>query len=206
MSKLYFYFGTMNAGKSVNLIKDAHNYEELGRSVIVIKPQLDSRGEAGKISCRIEGMNREAILFDENENLFDKLRYLIEEAWDNDEWLGAVFVDEAQFLTRKQAFELSHVPDYMDTPVLAYGLRTDAFGNAFEGSLALFELADSLKEIKTMCNYSDKKATMVLRFDDNGKVVTSGDTIQIGGNDHYKACSRKAYKRIMYDIHDERDL
>lgn len=206
MSKLYFHYGTMNAGKSVNLIKDAYNYEELGRIAIVIKPKLDSRGQAGQISCRIKGMQREAILFTETENLFDRLEPIISSLQEEGKRVGAIFVDEAQFLTREQVFQLSHIPDYLNIPVMAYGLRTDAFGHAFEGSLALFELADALKEIKTMCFHSDKKATMVYRMDENGNVVKSGDTIQIGGNDKYRACSRKEYKRMVYGIKSAEDL
>ena len=207
MSKLYFHYGTMNAGKSVNLIKDAYNYEELGRIAIVIKPQLDNRGDdARQISCRIEGMSREAILFNREDNLFDMLEPIIESLRSEDKRVGAVFVDEAQFLTREQAFQLSHIPDFLGVPVMAYGLRTDAFGHAFEGSLALFEIADALKEIKTMCYHSDKKATMVYRMDENGNVVKNGNTIEVGGNDKYRACSRKEYKRMVYGINSTEDL
>ena len=206
MSKLYFHYGTMNAGKSVNLIKDAHNYEEVGRVPIVLKPKLDSRGESGFISCRIEGMKRQAILFEQDENLFDKILPMIQQLKAEDKNIGAIFIDEAQFLTKEQVFQLSHIPDFMKVPVMAYGLRTNAFGELFEGSKALFELADSLKEIKTMCFHSDKKATMVYRMDKEGNVVTSGETIEIGGNDTYRACSRKVYKEKVLGVNSVANL
>lgn len=206
MSKLYFHYGTMNAGKSVNLIKDAHNYEEVGRVAIVLKPKLDSRGESGFISCRIEGMKREAILFEQDENLFEKILPIIQQLKVEGKSIGAVFIDEAQFLTKEQAYQLSHIPDFLKVPVMAYGLRTNAFGELFEGSKALFELADSLKEIKTMCFHSDKKGTMVYRMDKEGNVVTSGETIEIGGNDTYRACSRIEYKKAVHNIHSLDDI
>lgn len=202
MAKLYYMYGPMNSGKTVNLSKDAFNYEEVGLRAIVMKPALDSRGKEGMLSSRIESMSRTATLFGKDEDLYATICALVK---GGEGEVGAVFIDEAQFLTRDQVFQLSHIPDYLDIPVLCYGLRTDAFGRAFEGSLALFEIADEMKEVKGMCSHSRSKATMVYRVDENGVPQKNGDVVQIGGNDSYKACSRKVYKEKVLEIKDKDD-
>lgn len=197
MAKLYYMYGPMNSGKTVSLSKDAFNYEEVGLRAIVMKPSLDSRGKEGMLSSRIESMSRKATLFGKDEDLYSTVCALVK---GGEGEVGAVFIDEAQFLTRDQVFQLSHIPDFLGIPVLCYGLRTDAFGKAFEGSMALFEIADEMKEIKGMCSHSRSKATMVYRVDENGVPQKSGDVVQIGGNSDYKSCSRKVYKDKVLDI------
>lgn len=206
MAKLYYFYGTMNSGKSINLSKDAFNYEESGMGAIVLKPSIDSRGEEGYISNRIKEMSRKAYLFDQDEDLYIKLLKLMDTMLESGKEVGAIFIDEAQFLSREQVLQISHIPDFHDIPVLCYGLRTDAFGHAFEGSLALFELADEMKEIKGMCAQTRKKATMVYRLDEEGNVVTKGNSLQIGGNDKYKACSRRVYKQKVLGINGYDDI
>lgn len=202
MAKLYFHYGTMNAGKSVELIKAAFNYTETGRKVLVLKPRLDNRGEEGFISCRIPGMSREAILFDANEDLHSLISSLVKLEKSYNSRFSAIFIDEAQFLSKEQVIQLSHFPDYYGIAVLCYGLRTDFQGNLFPGSKALFELADEMREIVSMSAdiEEDRKATMVYRVDNEGNPVKTGDVVDIGGNDKYKACSRKEYKKAVMNI------
>lgn len=195
MAKLFFNYGSMNAGKSLNLIKDAFNYEESGKAVITLKPAIDTRDGEGLVKSRI-GVQRPAISFSSTDNLFDIVSQKEEET---EEKIFAVFVDEAQFMTKAQVSELSDIVDNLGIPVLCYGLRTDAFGNLFEGSQALFCMADEFNEIKAMCVFTNKKATHVLRTDKDGKVIKEGSSISIQCSDkgHYLSCSRFAYKVYM---------
>ena len=195
MAKLYFNYGVMNAGKSLNLIKDAYNYEESGRRVLAFKPAIDTRND--QIESRV-GLRREAINVSNNDNIYA----LFEEANQRlraEEGLhfSAVFVDECHFLTAQHIVQLSDIVDVLCIPVLCYGLRTDAFGQLFEGSARLFALADEINEIKGMCRYSESKATFVMRLDEHGQPIHQGQQICIGGNDHYVSCSRKEYKKRM---------
>lgn len=187
MAKLHFYYSAMNAGKTTTLLQSNYNYLERGMSTVLFTPAIDNRYDAGKITSRI-GLEASAEAFDSETNLFeqvDKIRHL--------QAIDCVLVDEAQFLTKKQVEQLTDIVDSLDIPVLAYGLRTDFLANPFEGSQYLMAWAESLSEIKTICHCS-RKATHVLRIDDNGKVITSGDQIAIGGNDQYVSVCRKHYK------------
>lgn len=187
MAKLHFYYSAMNAGKTTTLLQSNYNYLERGMSTLLFTPKIDNRYAVGKITSRI-GLEAEAEIFDPETNLFahvDQKRH--------HQPINCVLIDEAQFLTKKQVEQLTDIVDYLDIPVLAYGLRTDFLGNPFEGSQYLMAWAESLSEIKTIC-HCGRKATHVLRVDEQGNAVTSGDQIAIGGNDLYLSVCRKHYK------------
>ena len=179
MAKFYFYYSTMNAGKSTTLLQSSYNYRERGMNPLVLTPQLDNRFGEGKVASRI-GLNAEAVTFTQSDNLLDRIS-----AAHRATPLHCVLVDEAQFLTRQQVRQLSDVVDDLDIPVLAYGLRTYFQGNLFEGSQNLLAWADSLTEIKTIC-HCGRKATMVLRLGEDGKPVRDGAQVKIGGNETYQ--------------------
>ncbi len=187
MAKLYFYYSAMNAGKSTNLLQAAYNYKERGLRPLLLTPRLDTRSGIGNIGSRI-GLNAEAVAFSQTESLLEICR----KAHEADE-VACVFVDEAQFLTRQQVFDLGEVADNLGIPVLSYGLRTDFQGNLFEGSLHLLAWADVLTEIKTIC-HCGRKASMVLRIDSNGRPIRSGEQIKVGGNESYVSVCRKHFK------------
>ena len=191
MAKLYFYYSAMNAGKTTTLLQSAHNYRERGMRTLILTPQLDHRAGQGVVAARF-GRRAEGLAFDAAA-----------------EWAGGgggddaahgalhcVLVDEAQFLTRAQVWQLSEVVDQLRIPVLCYGLRTDFRGELFEGSQYLLAWADELTEIKTIC-HSGKKATMVVRVDAQGNAVHEGPQVEIGGNDRYISVSRAEYKKIL---------
>ena len=191
MAKLYFYYSSMNAGKSTNLLQSSYNYRERGMNTLVLAPMLDDRYGAGRVTSRI-GIESEATTFRTDTDLFN----VVEEAR-ADEPLHCVLIDEAQFLTRDQVFQLSEVTDDLNIPVLAYGLRTDFQGEPFEGSKYLLSWADNLKELKAIC-HCGTKATMVLRMDENGNAVTEGSQVEIGGNDRYVSMCRKHFKEAYF--------
>ena len=191
MAKLYFYYSSMNAGKSTNLLQSSYNYKERGMNTLVLAPQFDDRFGVGKVTSRI-GIETEATTFTNDTDLL---------ALVSDSHAGAplhcVLIDEAQFLTRDQVFQLSEVTDNLNIPVLAYGLRTDFQGEPFEGSKYLLAWSDNLKEIKAIC-HCGTKATMVLRMDENGNPVTEGSQVEIGGNDRYVSMCRKHFKKSFF--------
>ena len=192
MAKLYFYYSSMNAGKSTNLLQSSYNYRERGMNTLVLAPQLDDRYGAGKVTSRI-GIESEATTFTSDTDLFD-----IVTSTSAEDTLHCVLIDEAQFLTRDQVFQLSDVTDRLNIPVLAYGLRTDFQGEPFEGSKYLLAWSDNLKEIKAIC-HCGTKATMVLRMDAEGNAVTEGSQVEIGGNDRYVSMCRKHFKEKYFD-------
>ncbi len=187
MAKLHFYYSAMNAGKTTTLLQSNYNYLERGMSTLLFTPQIDDRYGVGKITSRI-GLEADAEAFNVDTNLFTQV-----EQKRHTQLINCVLIDEAQFLTKKQVEQLTDIVDYLDIPVLAYGLRTDFLGNPFEGSQYLMAWAESLSEIKTIC-HCGRKATHVLRIDEKGNAVTSGDQIAIGGNDLYISVCRKHYK------------
>ncbi|MEL7024752.1 MAG: thymidine kinase [Pseudomonadota bacterium] len=191
MAKLYFYYSSMNAGKSTALLQSSYNYEERGMRTMILAPSLDDRYGVGKVTSRI-GIDAEARIFDAKADLFA----LITEAHVQAR-LDCVLIDEAQFLTRDQVFSLGRVCDDLGIPVLAYGLRTDFRGEPFEGSQYLLAWADNLKEIKAIC-HCGKKATMVIRQDAEGNTVTDGDQVEIGGNDRYVSLCRYHFNESFY--------
>jgi len=187
MAKLYFRYSAMNAGKSTALLQVAHNYEENGRRVAIFTAEIDHRFGIGVVTSRL-GPQRAVETFD------DKTEFYARFSRDRD--LSCVLVDEAQFLTRAQVWQLGDVVDALGIPVLAYGLRTDFRGELFEGSQYLLAWADNLVEIKTIC-HTGKKATMVVRVDDHGRAITEGPQVEIGGNERYVSVSRAEFKKIV---------
>ena len=190
MAKLYFYYSAMNAGKTTTLLQSAYNYHERGMRTLILTPALDNRFGEGIVASRI-GLKANARRFSGEENLFA----MVQADMAAQGMLHCVFVDEAQFLTKAQVWQLSDVVDKLNIPVLAYGLRTDFRGELFEGSRYLLAWADNLEEIKTIC-HTGRKATMVVRVDEQGRAVTDGPQVEIGGNDRYVSVSRAEFKNI----------
>lgn len=190
MAKLYFYYSAMNAGKTTTLLQSAHNYHERGMRTLILTPQLDDRYGKGVVQSRI-GLKANGRVFERADDLEAIARGDIAANGP----LDCVLVDEAQFLTKRQVWELTEIVDKLDVPVLAYGLRTDFRGELFEGSQYLLAWADSLGEIKTIC-HTGRKATMVVRVDDEGRAVTQGPQVEIGGNERYVSVSRAEFKKI----------
>lgn len=188
MAKLYFYYSAMNAGKSTILLQSSYNYRERGMNTLILQPEIDTRFGTGTVASRI-GISAEARTFHLNVNLY----HLIEHELKNSD-LHCVLVDEAQFLTQPQVKQLSDVCDYLNIPVLAYGLRTDFQGNLFEGSQQLLAWADTMVEVKTIC-HCGRKATMVLRIGADGQAIREGNQVQIGGNDRYTSVCRQHFKQ-----------
>ena len=191
MAKLYFYYSAMNAGKTTSLLQSAHNYRERGMRTLILTPQLDDRHGRGVVASRI-GLKARGRMFARAEDLLQIAR---EDIATNGA-LHCVLLDEAQFLSRAQVWQLSDIVDKLRVPVLAYGLRTDFRGELFEGSQYLLGWADELTEIKTIC-HSGKKATMVVRVDDRGRAITAGPQVEIGGNERYVSVSRAEFKKII---------
>ncbi|MFS1702967.1 thymidine kinase [Alteromonas sp. AMM-1] len=192
MAQLYFYYSAMNAGKSTSLLQSAYNYKERGMNAVIYTAALDDRYEVGKVTSRI-GLQADAQLYRSEDNLYQAIGAL-----HNSKPLDCVFIDEAQFLTKAQVYQLIEVVDELDIPVLAYGLRTDFLGETFEGSHYLLAWADKLFELKTVC-YCGRKANFVVRLDEQGYAVTSGNQVEIGGNDRYESMCRKHFKALVWD-------
>jgi thymidine kinase len=190
VAKLYFYYGSMNAGKSTVLLQAAFNYRERGMQTMLYTAAAHDRAGYGVIGSRI-GLQAEASTFDETTPM-----RLEVEAELKKRAVDCILVDEAQSLTREQVLELASVCDELNIPVLAYGLRSDFQGNLFDGSGSLLALADSLVEMKAICECG-RKATMNLRVDEDGQAVRQGEQTEIGGNDRYVAvCRRHFMERI----------
>jgi thymidine kinase len=189
VAKLYFYYSTMNAGKSTALLQAGHNYEERGMRTLLYTAQIDSR-DGGRIHSRI-GIEREALHFQPGLDLLEQIR--------GENARGAiacVLVDESQFLTREQVRQLGAVVDELNIPVLCYGLRTDFRGELFPGSAQLLGWADNLVEIKTIC-HCGRKATMVVRVKSDGTAEREGAQIEIGGNDRYVPLCRRHFSQAL---------
>lgn len=191
MAKLYFYYSAMNAGKTTTLLQSAHNYRERGMRVLILTPALDDRAGSGRVASRI-GLQAQGMAFGSD----DDLQRLVETDIAGHGRLHCVLVDEAQFLTKAQVWQLTEVVDALRIPVLCYGLRTDFRGELFAGSQHLLAWADEISEIKTIC-HSGSKATMTVRVDANGRVVQDGPQVEIGGNDRYVSVSRAEFKKVM---------
>ncbi|WP_025897912.1 thymidine kinase [Sneathiella glossodoripedis] len=192
MAKLYFYYSTMNAGKSTTLLQSSFNYEERGMQTLLLTAALDDRFGIGKIASRI-GLEAKANLFSDTTDLLELTKDTIK-----NRKIDCVMVDESQFLSRDQVWQLSEVADQLKIPVLCYGLRTDFQGNLFEGSLHLLAWADELKELKTIC-HCGSKATMVIRVGADGKPIVEGAQKEIGGNDKYIALCRRHFKQATIE-------
>lgn len=191
MAKLYFYYSAMNAGKTTLLLQSAHNYRERGMNPLLFTPALDHRHRAGVIRSRI-GLESDAVAFSRKDDLFECVQQRLPERN-----VHCALVDEAQFLTRDQVFQLTEVVDRLNIPTLCFGLRTDFQGELFEGSRYLLAWADQLEELKTIC-HTGKKATMVVRVDEKGYAMREGSQVEIGGNERYISVSRKEFKNVFY--------
>jgi len=190
MAKLYFNYSAMNAGKTTVLLQSAHNYRERGMTPLLFTPKLDDRYREGMIKSRI-GLQAKATIFKPEDDLYDVTRAHLE-----DHNIHCVLVDEAQFLKREQVYQLSEIVDRLNIPVLCFGLRTDFRGELFEGSTHLLAWADELAEIKTIC-HTGRKATMVVRVDDEGYALKEGAQVEIGGNERYVSVSRAEFKSVF---------
>jgi len=191
MAKLYFYYSAMNAGKTTLLLQSAHNYRERGMNPLLFTPALDDRHRVGVVRSRI-GLESAAVAFSGIDDLFECVQERLSE-----QNIHCVLVDEAQFLTRDQVFQLTEVVDRLSIPALCFGLRTDFQGELFEGSHYLLAWADQLEELKTIC-HTGKKATMVVRVDEEGYALRKGSQVEIGGNERYVSVSRKEFKDVFY--------
>jgi thymidine kinase len=185
VAKLYFYYSTMNAGKSTSLLQSSHNYRERGMRTLVYTAQFDQRG-GGRVHSRI-GLSSEARHFAVGSDLYEEISG--EHAQKS---ISCVLLDEAQFLEPQQVEQLAAVVDHLSIPVLCYGLRTDFRGELFPGSARLLALADELSELKTIC-HCGRKATMVVRVGANGAVERDGEQVEIGGNERYLSLCRRHY-------------
>ncbi|GGB35125.1 thymidine kinase [Roseibium aquae] len=188
MAKLYFNYSSMNAGKSTVLLQASYNYVERGMNTLLLIAAIDDRAGRGRIASRI-GLSAEADIFTDATDLHSHVAHAMQRAP-----VHAVFVDEAQFLTENQVWQLAKVADDFGIPVMCFGLRTDFQGKLFPGSAALLALADALKEIKTIC-WCGRKATMVARLDLNGQIVEEGEQVVIGGEETYVSLCRRHWTR-----------
>ena len=192
MAKLYFHYSTMNAGKSTILLQASHNYIERGMQTYLLTARLDNRAGEGKIASRI-GIAAPADTYDTGTDLFETIAQRL-----NQGPCTCVFVDEAQFLTKDQVWQLARAVDDLSVPVMCYGLRVDFRGELFPGSAALLALADEMREVRTICHYG-KKATMVIRQDAEGRPLRDGAQVQIGGNETYVSLCRRHWRAAVGD-------
>jgi len=192
MAKLYFHYSTMNAGKSTLLLQASHNYVERGMQTYLLTANFDDRAGTGRIGSRI-GIGADADTFASGTDLFSKIQQRISAGP-----CACVFIDEAQFLSADQVWQLARAVDDLKVPVMCYGLRVDFQGKLFPGSAALLALADEMREIRTIC-HCGKKATMVVRQDENGNVVKDGAQVQVGGNETYVSLCRVHWRQAIGD-------
>ncbi|HDM8227439.1 TPA: thymidine kinase [Vibrio campbellii] len=190
MAQMYFYYSAMNAGKSTTLLQSSFNYQERGMTPVIFTAALDDRYGVGKVSSRI-GLQSDAQLFRPDSNLYQEIAALHEV-----EKRHCILIDECQFLSKEQVYQLTEVVDKLNIPVLCYGLRTDFQGELFEGSKYLLSWADKLVELKTIC-HCGRKANMVIRTDEHGVAIKEGDQVAIGGNDRYVSVCRQHYKEAL---------
>ena len=190
MAKLYFHFSTMNAGKSTLLLQASHNYREGGMVTYLVTARLDTRAGEGRIASRI-GIGEPADTFEPGEDLFAKIAARLAEGR-----VDCIFIDEAQFLSKDQVWQLARAVDDLGVPIMAYGLRVDFQGNLFPGSAALLAWADEMREVRTIC-HCGKKATMVIRRGPDGRALHEGQQVQIGGNETYVSLCRRHWREAM---------
>lgn len=191
MAQLYFYYSTMNAGKSTHLLQSSYNYRERGLNTLLFTAKIDDRFAKGKVSSRL-GIHADALLFDDKSNIFEQVKYQIRSSK-----IACILIDEAQFLTTQQVRQLTDIVDELKIPVLAYGIRTDFLGETFVGSAALLAWADKLVELKTIC-HCGKKANFVMRCDEHGNAVKGGKQIEVGGNERYESLCRRHFKALVW--------
>ena len=196
MAKLYFNYSTMNAGKSTLLLQAAHNYGERGMETYLITAQFDTRGGEGRIASRI-GIADPADTFAPGEDMYAKLKARLAVGP-----VSCVFIDEAQFLSKEQVWQLACAVDDLSVPVMCYGLRVDFQGQLFPGSAALLAWADEMREVRTIC-HCGKKATMVVRKGPDGRALRDGDQVVIGGNETYVSLCRKHWREAVGGASEE---
>ncbi|MBA96390.1 thymidine kinase [Sulfitobacter sp.] len=190
MAKLYFHYSTMNAGKSTVLLQAAHNYVERGMSPYLMTAQFDNRAGDGRIASRI-GIGQAADTFSQTEDLFKKIAARLDAGP-----CACIFIDEAQFLSADQVWQLARAVDDLGVPIMCYGLRVDFQGQLFPGSATLLALADEMREVRTIC-HCGKKATMVVRRDAGGRTIKEGAQVQIGGNETYVSLCRRHWREAV---------
>lgn len=199
MSKLYFYFGVMNSSKSLRLLATAHDFDEKNIPILVLKPSADTRDGKNIIKSRA-GLERECVSIDADVNIFDIVNDYKKIAMATQtRGIKWILIDECQFLTEEQVDQLTDIVDYLDINVICYGLRTDFKSKLFPASKRLFELADDIEEIKTTCDCGEK-ASINARFSKDGKIITEGSQILVGGDDLYHAICRKDWKNLIREI------
>ena len=190
MAKLHFHYSTMNAGKSTLLLQAAHNYHEGGMATYLLTARLDDRAGTGRIGSRI-GIGAEAETFGPDDDMFARIAARLAS-----DPCACVFIDEAQFLSKDQVWQLARAVDDLKVPVMAYGLRVDFQGNLFPGSAALLAWADEMREVRTIC-HCGRKATMVVRKGPDGRALRDGDQVVIGGNETYQSLCRKHWRAAV---------
>ena len=192
MAKLHFHYSTMNAGKSTLLLQASHNYREGGMQTFLMTARFDNRAGEGRIASRI-GIGEPADTFAPDDDLFETLRSRLAKGP-----VACVFIDEAQFLTRGQVWQLARAVDELGVPVMCYGLRVDFQGNLFPGSAALLAWADEMREVRTIC-HCGRKATMVIRRGPDGRALKDGEQVVIGGNETYVSMCRRHWRAAVGD-------
>ncbi|WP_281823793.1 thymidine kinase [Jannaschia rubra] len=192
MAKLYFHYSTMNAGKSTLLLQASYNYNERGMQTYLLTANFDDRAGKGRIASRI-GIEAEADTWAADTDLFAIIEARLAQGP-----CACVLVDEAQWLSREQVWQLARVADDLDMPVMAYGLRVDFRGELFPGSAAMLALADVLREVRTIC-HCGRKATMVIRMGPDGRALTEGAQVEVGGNDRYVSLCRRHFREATGD-------
>ena len=198
MAKLHFIYSVMNSGKSLRLLSTAHDFDEKNIPILVIKPSIDTRDGVDIIKSRA-GLERKCLSVDSNVNLYeliDKFNKIKMATFE--EGIKWVLVDECQFLTEEQVDQLSDIVDFLNINVICYGLRTDFKSKLFPASKRLLELADGVEEIKSSCQCGNK-ASINARFNSEGKIITEGNQILVGGDDLYHAMCRKCWKKIIME-------
>lgn len=196
MAKLYFHYATMNAGKTTMLLQASYNYRERGMRTVLFTAAVDDRAGHGRIASRI-GLASPAATFAEGDDLFAAVEARLAGGP-----VHCVFIDEAQFLSEEQVWQLARVADRLHVPVMCYGLRTDFQGKLFAGSRALLAIADELREVRTICRCG-RKATMVVRLGADGKVVKKGAQVEIGGEEKYVSLCRRHWEEEMGRVKPE---
>lgn len=202
-AKLYFRHGTMGSSKSLRLLVTAHDFDEKGIPFLVIKPSIDTRDGGNKVKSRV-GLERDAVEIYPNTDIYKAVYNEVHVRMAlGEESIKWILVDECQFLTEDHIDQLSNIVDNMDINVKCYGLRTDFKSRLFPASKRLFELADDIREIKSLC-HCGRKASINARIDSDGNVVTDGSQIEVGGDDRYKAICRKCWKEnIRKNNHED---
>lgn len=185
MAQLFFKYGAMNSGKSIEILKVAHNYEEQNKPVLIFTSGIDDRDEVGYVSSRV-GMRQPAIAIYEDTNVYEVVKETTPKPY-------CVLIDEAQFVKKEHILQFTQIVDELNIPVMAFGLKNDFRNELFEGSQYLLTYADKIEEMKTICWFCQKKATMNLRVDEQQRPVYTGEQIQIGGNDSYYPVCRKCH-------------